>query len=249
MLRDYQITALSEIRAAHQTKKSVCLQLQTGGGKTIIACTYALEQPKDQQAIFLVHREELVEQTVRNLVTCDRKMAGNLGVIRAGRATSIWAKFQIAMAQTLSRRLDKLPWLNPSLIIVDECHHVRASTWENILNKWPDAKLLGLTATPARLDGKGLEKWFEHLVIGPSYQELVQKQALAPIKMFSVPEGIDLRGCKTIAGDYSKHDVDQRITKGGHCQCHTKHLEVLSESPVYSLCPSISGIPRNMRPR
>ena len=129
---------------------------------------------KGQRVAIVVHRQELVDQT------CDALAAEGVhfGVIAAGYPEDLSAPVQVCMAQTVVRRLERLVGI--SVLIVDEAHHVMAETWRAILRAVPAAWVLGVTATPERLDGKGLAEVFDVLVVGPTVRELVVAGWLSP---------------------------------------------------------------------
>ena len=208
-LRDYQNSIIDELRAAFKGRRSVCLQLETGGGKTAIAGQIAANLSKNTHerrtvALMLVHRKELVHQAWKTLD--DFGLGKITGIIAAGHPESPWASLQIASIPTLVRRLDKVVWCDPRLIIVDEAHHARASTWEKVIVNWPKARVLGLTATPVRLDGKGMGKIFDHMVCGPSMSNLTSEGYLAECDIYSLPIGKDLQSVKKVAGEYSRKE-------------------------------------------
>ena len=208
-LRDYQERIIEDLRAAFKGRRSVCLQLETGGGKTAIAGQIAANLSKNTRerrtvALMLVHRKELIHQAWKTLD--EFGLGKNTGVIAAGHPESPWASLQIASIPTLVRRLGKVEWCDPRLIIVDEAHHARASTWERVIVNWPKARVLGLTATPVRLDGKGLGSIFDKLVCGPSMSELTAEGYLAQCDVYSLPIGAALESVKKIAGEYSKKE-------------------------------------------
>ena len=126
--------------------------LATGAGKTVVAAEIArLAGLKGSRTLFLVHRRELVRQAVDTLYeACPGEQ---VGVIAAGWPELPWAPLQVGMVQSIAKR-ERIPDFD--LIIVDEAHHARAKTWATVLARWPKARLIGLTATPQRLDGKGL---------------------------------------------------------------------------------------------
>ena len=158
--------------------------------------------------MFLVHRRELVKQTVDTLY--ETVPRAQIGTIVAGQMDMPWLPLQVGMVQTIVRR-PKVA--NYDLIIIDEAHHARASSWEKVLNMWPKAKRIGLTATPERLDGKGLGEHFAEMVLGPTIPELVDMGWLAPTKVLRIPSGLMLDGLrKDKNGDYRQADVAERIT-------------------------------------
>ena len=84
-------------------------------------------------------------------------------------------------------------WASLTLVVIDEAHHARAKTWETVLARWPNAKRIGLTATPERLDGKGLGEHFAEMVMGPTIPELVAVGSLAPSRTLQDSIGIGAR--------------------------------------------------------
>src|SRR5690606_6245781 len=111
---------------------------------------------------------------------------------------------------TIVRRLSDLP--PPSLIVFDECHHIGAASWESIFDAFPEAKVLGLTATPWRLDGQGLGRWFSHMVSGPTVTDLIENGSLSPYRLFA-PAIPDLSDVKTAAGDYQRGALAKAMDK------------------------------------
>ena len=185
-------------------------QLATGGGKTAIAGAVAEGLAARQRSLLaLVHRHELVDQFC---ATLDRVgLSGRYGIIAAGRAPSPWAPFQVASIQTLHRRAGLE--LRPHFVVVDEAHHARARTWDEVISRFPSSKVLGLTATPARLDGKPLGRYFEKLVSGPSIKWLVAHGWLAPVTLKYVPRGALSKGARKHGGDYSRKDMAARLNR------------------------------------
>ena len=102
----------------------------------------------------------------------------------------------------------------PDLVVIDEAHHARAKTWETVLEaRWPNAKRIGLTATPERLDGKGLGEHFAEMVMGPTIPELVAVGSLAPSRTLRIPSSLILEGIKHDKnGEYRASDVSERVT-------------------------------------
>jgi DNA repair protein RadD len=207
ILRDYQEKDFAEIRALFiQGKRRICYAAPTGSGKGVVlahAARKAME--KNQRVIVVVHRQELIDQVC--VALADEGV--NYGIIAAGCEERPNAPVQIAMAQTLVRRLDRL--IGTSLLIIDECHHVLAQTWIEIINVVPNSPLLGLSATPERLDGRGLGKIFDSLVIGPSVKELITNGWLASFAIFAPEHQVDLKRVRTVAGDYALGALADRM--------------------------------------
>ena len=136
-----------------------------------------------------------------------------LGVQAAGWPETPWAPLQVSMVQSLVRRKHvKLPKFK--LIIIDEAHHARAAKHgKPCLVGWPNAKLVGLTATPQRLDNKGLGEHFAEMVLGPTIPELVDMGWLAPTRVLRIPSNLSMEGVrKDRHGEYRQEDLGERVT-------------------------------------
>ena len=206
-LRDYQEDCSQKLREAFWRVRSVILQMATGSGKTAVAAAIAEGlAARGHSMLALVHRRELVDQFAKTL---DRiGLQGRYGIIASGRAPTPWAKFQVASIQTLYRRqID----MNPRYVVVDECRHAKAKTWEEVLGRFAKSKILGLDATPERLDGKPLGDHFDEIVSGPSINWLVAHGWLAPCTLKYAPRGVLTKGVRNLAGDYSRKGLGERL--------------------------------------
>ena len=197
-LRPYQEAAVADLRRAYAAgHRAPLLVMPTGAGKTQIFThiTAAMAQ-RGRRVTILVHRRELIAQASRKLT-----QAGvDHGIIAAG-TPATFAPIQVASVQTLIRRLEDTP--APDLLIIDEAHHAAAGSWNRILEHWPDALRLGVTATPARLDGRGLRDNFDLIVHGPTVAYLTAAGYLAPSKLYAPPLKADLSAIPTRAGDFA----------------------------------------------
>lgn len=218
--RPYQSKLIADLRQSMRSNRRVLLHLPTGGGKTFIASTIAKgAAAKGKRVIFLVHRIELLEQA--SLTFTDEGI--DHGVIVAGQPTPD-AKIMVAMAPTLVRRLGNI--IAPDLVFVDEAHHAAAGTWATILAAFPQAWVVGLTATPCRLDGKGLRGQFNDMVMGPSVGDLMAGGFLAPYRAFA-PSTPNMSGVHTRAGDFVVADMEDdlcRSTVVGDVVAHYQRL-------------------------
>lgn len=196
-LRPYQIAVVDAAKATLAKHGSVVLQMPTGGGKTKAATAIVAEQGGG--VWFICHRREIIRQASAAFTAAGIKH----GIVAPDHPQTDDA-VQIASVLTLARRIGKLP--PPTLVVWDECHHVAAKSWASIREALPDALHLGLTATPERLDGKGLADWFGYLVCGPSIKSLVADGWLTPMR-YLAPSVPDLTAAKMQAGDYSKKDT------------------------------------------
>jgi DNA repair protein RadD len=198
-LRDYQQQAIDNLRAAYRNgARAPLLVGPTGMGKTvIIAAILQGIAARGRSAMVLVHRRELIAQTADKL-----RLAGvQHGIIAAGLPTTDHP-IQVASVQTLTRRLGQLATA-PDLIVIDEAHHATAGRWKRVMDHWPGALRLGVTATPMRLDGRGLSAAFDRLVLGPSVANLMNAGFLCPARIYAPPVMADLTGLKRRAGDYA----------------------------------------------
>jgi len=222
-LRPYQQRAVHDLRLAFRDgARAPLLVLPTGGGKTI--CMAEILRgiaDRGRSAIVLVHRRELITQTAHKLALA----AVEHGTIAAG-ITPTDHPIQVASVQTLVRRLDHIT-TSPDLIVVDEAHHATSSSWCRILQHWPDALRLGVSATPIRLDSRGLSAVFDRLVLGPSVADLVFTGYLAQSRIYAPPQVADLSELRRRAGDYAidqAADAMDRPTVTGDAIAHYQRL-------------------------
>lgn len=203
-MRDYQVATVADLRAALRRSRSVLLVLPTGGGKTAIASFITAGTIASGKAVaFNCHRAELVEQTSLTW----RKYGLPHGFIAAGRPKSN-ALANICSIDTLKNRLLTTP--EPDVCIWDECHHLGAKGWQAVKEAWTNAIHIGLTATPWRLDGKGLGGQFEEIVIGPTPAWLIENRYLSQYEIFA-PNPPDMKGVRRQAGDFNSKEASARM--------------------------------------
>lgn len=197
-LRPYQATAVESALRALATSGSAVLQMPTGAGKTKAAT--AIIERADKPVWFICHRQEIERQAAAAFTAAGIEH----GIVSPRAAPEYDKPVQIVSVATLARRIADLPL--PALVIWDECHHVAAKSWAKIREALGDGQHLGLTATPERLDGKGLSDWFNELIIGPSTRELIDGGWLSDFTYYA-PSEPDLTGARLQAGDYAKKDL------------------------------------------
>lgn len=193
-LRPYQRDLDDRRRASNA--RAILVQLPTGGGKSRLIQAAA----KDHASVLvLAHAEWLISQLSAlvdgQVVTAGVQHDGNPRIV--------------GMVQTIARR--DIP--EPEAIIVDEAHHCPSATYRDILERYPNARIYGFTATPQRLDGLGLGDIFDELICGPSYRELIDQGYLKPFELLSIPSGVDMTGAATVGGDFSATDVKHAIRR------------------------------------
>lgn len=202
-LRSYQTKGINDIRQKFDTCRKVCFVAPCGAGKTLAMAYMARAAlSRGKRTIFLVHRRELIQQASRTLTEYG---------IPHGINGATDHLIQIASVQTVVRRLAKIGI--PDLVILDECHHATSSTWKKCLEYWANAYVVGLTATPARLNGQGLGDVFEGMVIGPTARELIELGFLTPYKYYAPPQVADFDGVKITMGDYDGQEIEIRVNK------------------------------------
>jgi len=208
-LRPYQSRAIQELRLAYRDgARAPLLVLPTGAGKTVVFSEITRSaSERGRSVLILVHRRELIDQASRKLAAADVTH----GIIAAGIAQND-ALVQVASVQTLVRRLERIQ-AAPDLIIVDEAHHATAGSWSRILDHWPDALRLGVTATPVRADGRGLSVIFDCLVLGPSVADLISSQFLSQARIYAPPQLADLMGLKRRCGDFAVDEAAARLDR------------------------------------
>lgn len=205
-LRDYQERIIAEVRAIfRQGTKSVVIQSPTGSGKTVLTGFMTRNTVQGGRTLmFVVHRRELIRQSA---ATFD-KVGVQYGVIAAGWPSRPNVPVQIASVQTLVRRLHRCSI--PDVVVWDECHHNASRSWAKVYDWCRGAYHVGLSATPSRLDGKGLREFFSEMVYGPPVQTLIKEGYLADYKMFC-PSNINTSGVHKRAGDYASNELAEVI--------------------------------------
>jgi superfamily II DNA or RNA helicase len=179
----------------------------TGSGKTVIfSYVTANAAAKGNRTLVLVHRAELLNQTHAAL----SQLEVPHGLIAAGKTADHSHLTQVASVQTLIRRLDHVR--PPDLIVIDEAHHATAGAWATVLARWPNARVLGVTATPQRLDGKGLGEVFDDLIRGPEVTKLIEGGYLCK-PVYYAPKTVSMEGVHKVAGDFNRAEMAERMDK------------------------------------
>ena len=231
-LRPYQAQAVNDIREAFKTNRRVLFQLPTGGGKTVIFCHITREAVcKGKRVLILVHRQELLRQTTSKL----SQWGVPWETIEAGKATANQWPVSVAMVQTAARgELEQY-----DLIICDEAHHAVAGSWASIIDKQPQAYLLGVSATPCRMDGKGLGEAFDVLLEGVKMKQLIADGYLCEPKIYAASVA-DLTGVRSVGGDYNRGDLETSLMKskitGDAVREYKQHADGL---PAIVFCVSV----------
>ena len=201
-LRPYQQQFIDDVGYEFQQGKTrVCGVAPCGAGKTIMTGWMARGTAlAGRRVVFMVHRQELIDQTSATFTA----MGIRHGVVAANAPKDYDIPVQVASVQTLTHRLDQMP--RPDFLICDECHHIVANTYRKIIDHW-NPNVLGVTATPERIGGKGLGDVFQSLVIGPSVSDLIGWGNLSPYDYFAPPNEFKPDEVRVKFGEYVKSDL------------------------------------------
>ena len=188
-LREYQQNLIEAFfNAIDEGFTAPCIVLPCGGGKSVILAEIAkIYTLMDKQVLFLVHRKELCQQIFSTFV--------RYGVCME--------YCNIAMVQTVTKHLDTT--VKPDLIITDENHHSLAQSYKRIYDYYPDVPRVGVTATPERIDGSGLEDVNDKLIIGVSAKWLIENNFLAPYVYYAPT--VDMPKFHIRNGDFVQSEV------------------------------------------
>lgn len=241
VLRSYQASLIDTLRQAFRDgHMSPLMVLPTGGGKTVCFSYLAARLRESGKRLqILVHREELVDQVSRTL----EAFAVPHGIIAPGHPHDLLATVHVSSVFSVTRRMDRVKV--PDYVICDEAHHcIKQSTWGKLIDTWrgmnPALRLIGVTATPARLSGEGLGEMFDHMAIGPSSRELMDMGALAQYRLFAPAVAADLSGVRTVAGDFNRGQAAAAMDKPAIIGDAVAHYRRICEgAPAVAFCASI----------
>ena len=212
-LREYQQRAVEQSIVELAKHEAIILQAPTGSGKTVMAAAIADHYlTNDQRVLFLLPRRELVDQTADKFDAIGYDFGNDYGIIMAGEDMTyhtLGCPLQIASKDTLHARSKsgKIQLPEADLLIIDECHLSLSPTWLKLIDHYKGlgTDILGLTATPARGDGRGLGEAYDVMIQAPMVSELMNMGHLAKATYYA-PTQVDLDG---IAIDRKKHDYNE----------------------------------------
>lgn len=228
-LRSYQQEARDAIFAEWEKGiRKTLLVLPTGCGKTIVFAKVAEEcVRRNGQVLILAHRGELLEQASDKIM----KTTGlGCAVEKAGESClDSWFSITVGSVQTLMRekRLERFPEDYFKTIIIDEAHHCVSDSYQRVLGHFPEARVLGVTATPDRGDMRNLGEFFESLAYEYTLPKAIKAGFLSPIQALTIPLKLDLTGVGVQAGDFKAGDLGTALDPylhqiademAGHCR-------------------------------
>lgn len=209
-LREDQADLVARTRAALKTHRRVLLQSPTGSGKTVMASYIAGQTAaRGADTWFICHRVELLDGTSKTFA----KFGIAHGFIAAGVPMNTRMPVQVCSIDTLKGRLGKLR--APRIAILDECHHGGAAGWSAVIKWLTDngTLVIGLSATPWRLDGSGLDDQFDVLIPGPTPAWLMQQGYLSDYRIWVPNGGMDVTGVGKRMGDFIASEVEAKQDK------------------------------------
>lgn len=232
-LRPYQSEAVSRIVRELETRRATLLVLPTGCGKTVVFCEVVRHFiAAGRRVLVLAHRDELLQQAADKL---GKASVESIGIEKAS-VREDGEAVVVASVQTL--RGERLRRFSPDafgLVVVDECHHARSSTYMAIAAYFTGARLLGVTATPDRMDGQGLGAVFESCAHRYALKDAIRDGWLVPLDCRTVKvEGLDLRKVRTTAGDLNNGDLEAILA-------HEKQLHAVA-GPLTALAGARSTV-------
>lgn len=211
-LRYYQDDAVAAVFKSWESHKRVLLNMATGLGKTVIFCEIA--KLFQGRVLVLAHRDELISQTIDKLTELTGEHIG----LEQASAYSGKERIVVGSVQTVCRkdryeRMQKLGGFD--LVICDEVHHFIAKTYKRAIDAFPNAFLLGVTATPDRGDKRALGQILEHCAYRFDILAGIDAGYLVPLEGVHVSiDAIDLSNVRTVAGDLNRSDLDNAVCKG-----------------------------------
>lgn len=212
-LRPYQQDAMDAILEAWEngTHKTL-LVLPTGCGKTIVFAKVTEECVRQgDRVLILAHRGELLEQAADKIA----KATGLSCSTEKAEETCLgsWFRITVGSVQSMMResRLSRFPDDYFDTIIIDEAHHCISDSYQRVLQHFPEAKVLGVTATPDRGDMKNLGQVFESLAYEYTLPRAIKEGYLSPIKAVTIPLRVDLTGVGVQSGDFKVGDLGNAL--------------------------------------
>lgn len=233
-LRPYQSQAIAMLRNSIAKHAKSILCVPTGGGKTTIVSSMIHSAiGKQKRILFLAHRSELLQQATERLTS----FGLHAGLIQ-GNNTKVHPFLNVASVQTLRNRLNIIQ--TPDIIFIDECHLSMANSYRKILAHYPTAYVVGMTATPTRLDGKPLGDVYNDIVAPIKVSELTDNGFLCRVRKFGSKDKIDLEGVETMQGDFNSKQLFQRFDeKNLYHGVVNNYLQFAKDRPFICFCVNV----------
>lgn len=201
-LRNYQQEAKQKIFEAWDDCDNVMFQMPTGTGKTRLFTSiisdikaWSIINSKEAKVLIIAHRVELIDQISESL----EKYKVSHGIIAGGKERNLRPQVQVASIQTITHRTnsDLANSLDVDFIIIDEAHHSTANSYKKLWELYPNAKKLGVTATPWRMNHSGFSSIFDTIIVSKPIKEFISEGWLASYSYYSIKESSSI-----------KHEID-----------------------------------------
>lgn len=212
-LRPYQAEAKQAILAAwDEGYRKTLLVLPTGCGKTVVFSSVTENQVnRGHRVLIMAHRGELLDQAADKL----RETSGLDAVLEKAESSCFGSTVPVTVGSVQSlaqeKRLARFPGDYFQDIIVDEAHHCLSGSYRRVLDHFPEANVLGVTATPDRGDKKDLGAYFDSLAYEYSMTDAIHDGYLCPIKAQMIPLQLDINSVGISNGDYSVQDIGHAL--------------------------------------
>ena len=206
-LRDYQQEAIDNLKKMREDGKTIALLYHaTGVGKTITAATDA--KAVGGRTLFLVNALKLASQAKETFakVWPEATLGEYTGSQKDMTQTVIFAT-----VQSISKDLEKFSPTDFDYLIVDECHHAAANTYQKIFTYFHPKFILGLTATPERSDGEDMLELFQNVAHKMDLKTAVERGVLVPIRCIRVKTNIDLTDVRINGIKYNSQDLESKL--------------------------------------
>lgn len=216
-LRDYQKHNKAEIYNKWEIANTVLLQMPTGTGKTRLFVSiindlqrYGKSFDKRINVLIITHRKELVQQITNELNNPKYGIDPSLITPEDRYSRNAPKPVCVASIQTLSRRLYQWADYHFDVVVIDEAHHVKGQTYRDVLRTFKESKVLGVTATPYRLNGAGLVREFKELIVSPPIKNFIEAGWLSNYDYYSIEGGNEIyKGLARVPLDkYGDYQVD-----------------------------------------
>jgi len=237
----FQAKLIQQLRSTLlQGRTSPLLVSPTGSGKTVMFAYLAGRLAQNGfRTVILAHRKELLDQISATLRMFHVKQA------QIAPGTTYDAQYQVHVASVFSV-VRKLSYVDvPNYVIIDEAHHaIPGSTWGKTLAWWREAnprlRTIGVTATPQRLSGEGMDDTFDDMVLGPSVADLIRDGYLSPYRMFAPPQQVDTSVLHHKMGEFVRGEaaalMDRPTITGNAISHYRQHL---NGAPAVAFCVGV----------
>lgn len=238
-LRPYQRKAIDEVFSAlKEGCRKILLVLAMGLGKTtVMSAIIEMGYIKNRKILIIVHRDNLVRQFSKRLLS---QFHVPSGLILGKEEKNYNLPIQVASRQSLIRRLDKFAPDHFDLIVVDEAHYAAAPEYKKILEHFDNAKLIGITATPFRADGKPLKGLFDKMIHPITAKEAIQQGYLVPATYHGVAS-VDMAGVKmNKKGEYDEGEMFARFSEWDITPHVVEQLKNFEDGPTIIFCINVA---------